>query len=165
MFADITFLHIGKGFPQSPVLANFLTRPYPSSGKDKIEHFHVLWHTGCEWRTSQYAIVKVDVTESNDVTKRHGIVITIWRTSAIEMTALSKTHVQKWKICKKKNPSWVWGINRKIRPSGLQSDITRQASWCQTATLGRFFLSTSHTHDGFLYSCSPDKEILDLTLG
>ena len=139
MFADITFLHIGKGFPQSPVVANFLTRPYQSRGKDKIEHFH-MFEKHRLWKTSQYALVKVNVT------KRHGIVITIWRTSAIEMTALSKTHFQKWKICKKKNPSWVWGINRKIRPSGLQSDITRQASWCQTATLGTgFSIYLSHS--------------------
>ena len=42
------------------------------------------------YRTSRYAIVKVDVTERNDVTKRHGIVITILRTSAIEGIALSE---------------------------------------------------------------------------
>ena len=34
-------------------------------------------------------------SQRNDVTKRHGIVITIWRASAIEVTALSKTHFQK----------------------------------------------------------------------
>ena len=44
---------------------------------------------------SPYAIVKVDVTERNDVTERHGIVITIWRTSAVDVAALSKTHFQK----------------------------------------------------------------------
>ena len=48
------------------------------------------------YRTSQYTIVKADVT------KRHGIVIIIWQTSAIEVTALSKIHFQKWKVCKKK---------------------------------------------------------------
>ena len=35
-----------------------------------------------------YAIVKVYVTERNDVIKRQSNVITIWRTSAIEVTAL-----------------------------------------------------------------------------
>ena len=35
-----------------------------------------------------YAIVKVYVTERNDVIKRHSNVITTWRTSAIEVTAL-----------------------------------------------------------------------------
>ena len=44
------------------------------------------------YRTAGYAIVKVDVTERNE---HHGIVITIWRMSAIEVTALSKTHFQK----------------------------------------------------------------------
>ena len=33
---DIPFLHTGKGFPQiTPVLANHLTHPHPSLGKDK----------------------------------------------------------------------------------------------------------------------------------
>ena len=39
-----------------------------------------------------YAIVKVYVTERNDVTKRHSNVITIWRMSAIEVTALSNKY-------------------------------------------------------------------------
>ena len=29
-------------------------------------------------------------------------------------------------MCKKKNLSWVWGVDRKIRPSRSQSGITRQ---------------------------------------
>ena len=37
----------------------------------------------------------VDVSESNDVTKHHINVITIWRISAIEVTALLKMHVLK----------------------------------------------------------------------
>ena len=37
-----------------------------------------------------YDIVKVYVTERSDVCKRHSNVITIWRTSAIEVTALLK---------------------------------------------------------------------------
>ena len=39
---------------------------------------------------SRYAIVKVDVIERNDVTKRHDIVTTIWRKLDVEVTALSK---------------------------------------------------------------------------
>ena len=37
-----------------------------------------------------YAI-KIYITERNDVTERHHIVIITWRTSAIEVIALSKT--------------------------------------------------------------------------
>ena len=37
-----------------------------------------------------YTIIKVYVIEHNEVIKRHGNVITIWRTSAIEVTALFK---------------------------------------------------------------------------
>ena len=74
------------------MLAN-LTHPV---GKIKIENFRVF---DIHWlyRTSRYDIVKVDVTERNDVTKCHAIVIRIWRTSAFEVTALSKTHFQKMK--------------------------------------------------------------------
>ena len=41
-----------------------------------------------------YAIVKVYVTERNDAIKRHSIVITIWQTSAIEVTALLKNNLR-----------------------------------------------------------------------
>ena len=69
------------------------------------------------------------------------------KTSTIEVTALSKTIFQNWKVCKKNNLSWVWGTDRNIRPSVSQADITRQISWCQTVTLGvDFFLSTLYTH-------------------
>ena len=37
-----------------------------------------------------YAIVKVYVTDRNDVIKRPSNAITIWRTTAIEVTALLK---------------------------------------------------------------------------
>ena len=36
----------------------------------------------------------------------------------------------------------MWGTGRKIRPSESQSDITWQASWCQTVTLGTDFSIT-----------------------
>ena len=56
-----------------------------------------------------YAIIKVYVTERNDVIKRHRFVITIRRKSAIEMTAFFKKNlrseingVQKKKKTKKK---------------------------------------------------------------
>ena len=38
----------------------------------------------------KYAIVNVYVTERNDVIKRHSNLITIWRTSAIEVISLFK---------------------------------------------------------------------------
>ena len=37
-----------------------------------------------------YAIVRVYVTERIDTINRHGNVITVWQTSAIEVTALLK---------------------------------------------------------------------------
>ena len=76
-------------------------------GEIKIENFHrfdIHWL----YRMSSYAVIKVAVTEHNDVTKRHGIVITIWRTSAIEVTALSKTQEKESVMSvrdRQKNPS------------------------------------------------------------
>ena len=67
---------------------SYLIHLYPSRGKDKNRAFYVF---DIRWlyRTSRYDIVRVDVT------KRHGIDITIWRMSAIEVSALSRTHFQK----------------------------------------------------------------------
>ena len=43
----------------------------------------------------------------------------------------------------KKNPLFVLGQDRNIRPSGSPFVITRQVSWCQTAILGmEFFYPT-----------------------
>ena len=82
--SDAAFLHTRLGIQQiTPLLANLIShtliRPV---GKIKTENFHVF---DIHWlyRKLLYAIVKVDVTERNDVTKLHGV-NTIWRTSAIE---------------------------------------------------------------------------------
>ena len=59
-------------------------------GKINIDNFHVVDIYWLYW-ASRYTIVIFGITERNDVTKRHGIVIIIWQMSAIEVTALSKT--------------------------------------------------------------------------
>ena len=55
-----------------------------------------------------HAIVKVYVTERNDVIKPHSNAITIWRTSAIEVTALLK-----------KLRSEMKGVQEKTRGRGV----------------------------------------------
>ena len=51
----------------------------------------------------KYVIVKVSVTERNHAIKRLSNVITIWRTSAIEVTALIKKNLRsEMKRCAKK---------------------------------------------------------------
>ena len=76
-----------------------------------------------------HAITKVYVTERDerdDDIKRHSSVITIWRTSAIKMTALFKKNLRtEMKGVQEKTLSWVWGVDRKIRPSRSQSGIIR----------------------------------------
>ena len=96
-----------------------------------------------------YATVKVYVTERIYIIERHSIlVITIWRTSAIEVTALlKKIYAQKWKVSKKKNLSWVWGVDRKIRPSRSLSGITWKPRDARQWSLVRIFLFTLHTND------------------
>ena len=44
-----------------------------------------------------YTIVKVYVTEDYDIIKCHSNVITIWQTSAIQVTVLSKNQSSKMK--------------------------------------------------------------------
>ena len=89
----------------------------------------------------------MDVTERHDVTKRHGIFITIWRTSAIKVSdcIIKKTfYVQKWKACKKNILSWIWGVDRKIRPSRSLSGITRPRDARQRSSGRIFFVYLSH---------------------
>ena len=48
-------------------------------------------------------------------------------------------------VSKKKNPLFVWGWDRKIRPSWSPFVITWQASWCQSVILGTdFSIPPSH---------------------
>ena len=49
-----------------------------------------------------YAIVKVYVTECNDIIERHSDVVTIWWTQAIEVTALLKNLHSEMKGVKEK---------------------------------------------------------------
>ena len=58
-------------------------------------------------------------------------------------------------VSKKMNPLFVWGWDRKIRPSWSPFVITRQASWCQLVILRTDFSTSPYTHDGFLYSHLP----------
>ena len=54
-----------------------------------------------------YAIVKTDISEIDDATKRHGNVITIWRTSGFKVTALLKNPRSEMKGMQEKNSSLV----------------------------------------------------------
>ena len=89
--------------------------------------------TGCNGRhvkDATYAIVKIYVTERNDAIKRHSNVITIWRTSEIEVAALLKNLRSETKNGQEKEfiISTSMRVARKIRPSQSLSGITRQAS-------------------------------------
>ena len=130
-------------------------------GRIKLENLHVF---DIHWlyRTSRYAIVKVDVNERNDVTKRHSNVVIIWRTSAIEVTALLKIHVQNERYARKRIYHGCEGKIKKNASLGI-------TVWYHSASLvmpdsdsGRIFLSTPHIHDRFLYSCIPDNDNFDI---
>ena len=122
-----------------------------------------------------YGTVKVFVIERNDVIKRHRNVITIWRTSAIEVTVLFKIiYVQKWKVCKKKKKKKKKKKNRICHgfKGYIEKSVPRdhsltswQASWCQTVKdpynpsltitvwhhSASIVMPTSHHRDGFFY--------------
>ena len=71
--------------------------------------------------------LKVYLTEHNDVIKRHSNAITIWRTSAIKVTALLKNLCSEMKGVQEKLSVMGVRVVRKICPSGSQSGITRLA--------------------------------------
>ena len=74
------------------------------------------------YRSSRYDIVKVAVGGRNGVTKRHGTVITIWRTSEIEVAALFRNEG----YARKRIYHGCEGQIEKSIPRD-QSDISRQA--------------------------------------
>ena len=51
-------------------------------------------------------------------------------------------------VCKEKNVPWLFGVDRKLCPSGSLFGITFAEQW----PLGQSFLSTPNSHDRFLYS-------------
>ena len=58
--------------------------------------------------------------------------LSIWRTSryrnvTLMATPMLKSNAGDQKICKKKNISWLFGADRKIRPSGSLFGITQQS--------------------------------------
>ena len=97
---------------------------------------------------AMYAIVKVYITVRHDAIKRHSNVITISRTSAIEVTALLKKYVQKWKVCKKKNLSWAQGVENPVPRDHCLASLGKLRDARQWSS-GRIFLSTPHTTDRF----------------
>ena len=55
------------------------------------------------------------------------------------------------KVCKKKNISWLFGVDRKIRPSGSLSGITQQSLVMPNSDPRIDFLFALHSHERFLY--------------
>ena len=68
-------------------------------------------------------------------------------------TPTLKSNAGDRKVCKKKKLSWMLVIFiEKSAPRDHCLALLGEASWCQTMTLGRIFLSAPHTHERFLYS-------------
>ena len=122
--------------------------------KIKFKNFYMFANIYWLYRTSWYVIVKIDFTKGNDVIKPYSIFITIWQ-SATELTAFSKTFFQHWKICKKKNLSWVWGTNGKNQSLGI--------TVCHHLT--SLIVPDSKPWDGFFYlSLTPMTDSYNLEL-
>ena len=114
-------------------------------GKTKIDNFHVF---DIHWlyRTSRYAIIKVDDTDCNDITKCYFIVIIIWWTSAIEVI---KNSLSEMKGMKEKES--IMGVTDRKSPSLRITVWHHSASFViPDSYLGRIFPSTPNTHDRFL---------------
>ena len=121
------------------LISHTLIRPV---GKTKIKNFHVF---DIHWL---YRMPFLRLTSLNLMTSLSVMV----KSSQYGRCLQSKwLHYQKPtfrnEVCKKKNLSWVWGTDRKICPSGSQSDIISASLVMPDSNL---FLSTPHTHDRFL---------------
>ena len=90
------------------------------------------------------AIVKVYFTECYDVIKRHSYVITIWRTSAIEVAALIKNLCSEMKCVQEKES--IMGVR-------IEKSVPRDHSLASRGkpSSGRIFLTTPRFHDRPLY--------------
>ena len=146
------FLHTRQYFPRfSPALTNLMTYPYPTSGVDKK------WTTtrmccqyiGC---IDDHVTLSLDVRSwrhcnvTYDVNFQFGRGQRI-RTWLVNGDSFVESNAGDQKVCKKKNLSWLFGVDRKTLAS------LGTASWYQTVTLGRIFLSAPHTilvHKAFL---------------
>ena len=100
----------------------------------------------------RYAVVKVYVTERIDVIKRHSHVIAVWRTYAIEVTALLKNICAEMKgVLEKESIMCVRGRYKSVpRDHSL-------ASRGFFFFFFFFFISTSHSHDRSLQSTDRSK--------
>ena len=126
------------------------TNHKPSWRKDKNREYSLVWYTMYTSLrlTSLNAMVPLNVTILSS--QYGGRLQSKWL--HYQKPAFRNEGMKKKKKKKKKNLPWMWRTDRKVRPSGSQSDITRQTSLCQAVTLGTDFLSTPHTHDRFLHS-------------
>ena len=71
--------------------------------------FNVHWLN----RMSHNAIIKVDVTERNDITVQ---LLQNDEHQKSKWLHYQKIHVQKWKVRKKKNLSWMCGVDTVFKP-------------------------------------------------
>ena len=100
-----------------------------------------------------YAIIKVHLTEPYDVIKHHSNVITIWRTSAINVTAwLQISTFRNERCARKRIYHGCEGYTEKSVP--CDHSLTSLCKPCdarQWSLAGQTFLSTPHTYDRSLY--------------
>ena len=117
---------------------SYLTHPYPSLENGKIKNYMYLIYTGCigcqdrpSWR----------LTSMNVMTSLNVMVLSSQYGRRLQWKWL---HYQKptfWneRYARKKIYYGREGQIEKTCPLGSQSDITQQALWCQTVTLGTDF--------------------------
>ena len=67
-------------------------------------------------------------------------------------TPTLKSSAEDQKVCEKKNLSLLFGVDRKFRHSGSLFGIARHSLMMPDSHPWTDFLSTSHTHERFLYS-------------
>ena len=109
---------------------SYLTYPYPTRGMDKKQITTRDVNT-LLYRRSRYSVVKAlgfHVIATSHTTSTFNIVdVNVQEYDSLMTAPTFKSNDGDHKVCKKKNPSWFFGADRKIRPSGSLLGITRQS--------------------------------------
>ena len=83
------------------------------------------------YRRSRNSVVKslaVDVIAMSHTTSSFIMAdVNVWERDSLLTTPTLKSNAGDQNVCKIKNLSWLFGVNRKLRPSGSLFGITRQS--------------------------------------
>ena len=137
-----TFLHTRRGFPRfSRADKSYLACSCLTGGMGGKQMATCCRCTGCVGGRVALSLKHWELT-SHTTSNFNVADVSVYGWDSLVGTPTWKSNAPDQKICKKKNLSWLFGADIEIGT----------ASWCQTLTLRRIFLSAHHTHERVLWS-------------